>query len=260
MNPQQPPTDAVDASSGTDTSPGVSPDSTPGLSVDTTLEAPRSLSRWRRPAAALAVLVVAVLVAALVILSTGRGSGSNDGVATLKSPGVGPSAAPSGTANSQDPYQAMLAYSACMRSHGVPDFPDPNSNGGLEIQGGGQNSDLDPNSPTFQAAQQACQSLMPGSGGGQLTNGQGGSGPGLSIRGSGGSQAAQQQLMAYSQCMRSNGVSDFPDPVFSGGAGSLTLPADIDPNSPTFQAAQKACQSLLAVPSGATQMTTGGGQ
>jgi hypothetical protein len=44
-----------------------------------------------------------------------------------------------------------------MRSHGVRNFPDPNSQGGF-LMGG----DVDPNSPTFKSAMQACQSLLPG--------------------------------------------------------------------------------------------------
>jgi hypothetical protein len=55
--------------------------------------------------------------------------------------------------------QQALAFSACMRKHGLPDFPDPTFSGG-GVQMGIQSkpgSDLNPNSPTFQAAQQACQ-------------------------------------------------------------------------------------------------------
>jgi hypothetical protein len=50
-----------------------------------------------------------------------------------------------------------------MRSHGVPNFPDPQfSGGGVRIGGTG----LDPNSPQFTAAQKACQSKLPGKPGG----------------------------------------------------------------------------------------------
>lgn len=53
-----------------------------------------------------------------------------------------------------------LAFSACMRGHGLPDFPDPtfssdSNNTGVRLTGG-PNSDLNPNSPAFQAAQQDC--------------------------------------------------------------------------------------------------------
>ncbi len=50
--------------------------------------------------------------------------------------------------------------------------------------------------------------------------------------------------------MRTHGVPNFPDPTFSGGGVKMTLKAGgangIDPNSPQFKAAQKACQSLSA--------------
>ena len=55
--------------------------------------------------------------------------------------------------------QAALAFSACMRSHGIKDFPDPTFTGGgvtLRLRGG-PGSDLDPSSPLFQKAQTACQ-------------------------------------------------------------------------------------------------------
>ena len=58
----------------------------------------------------------------------------------------------------------LLEFSACMRAHGLKDFPDP-SNGGLQIrvQPG---SDLDPSSPQFQNAQKACQRYAPFKGAG----------------------------------------------------------------------------------------------
>jgi hypothetical protein len=52
---------------------------------------------------------------------------------------------------------AMLKYVSCMRRHGVPSMPDPNSNGTLTLPSG-----LNPQSPQFQSAQQACQKFLPG--------------------------------------------------------------------------------------------------
>jgi hypothetical protein len=62
----------------------------------------------------------------------------------------------------------MLKFSACMRSHGLADFPDPTvSDGGVQLSlGNKRSSSLNPDSPVFQAAQKACQSLMPGPPGG----------------------------------------------------------------------------------------------
>jgi hypothetical protein len=58
--------------------------------------------------------------------------------------------------------QELLKYVACMRTHGVPDMPDPGSNGNLSLPVGG---DINPSSPQFQSAQQACQQLVPAQGG-----------------------------------------------------------------------------------------------
>jgi hypothetical protein len=54
-----------------------------------------------------------------------------------------------------------LEYSACMRAHGIKDFPDPTfQNGGFSIIVHGEPADEDPNNPLFQAAQQACQHYL----------------------------------------------------------------------------------------------------
>ena len=62
-------------------------------------------------------------------------------------------------------FQAKaLRFSACMRSHGVPGFPDPKISGGAVQLTINRGSGIDPRSPQFQAAQRACQSQMPGGG------------------------------------------------------------------------------------------------
>lgn len=55
----------------------------------------------------------------------------------------------------------------------------------------------------------------------------------------------QQDLLKYAECMRANGVPNFPDPSASGG---FALSGGIDRSSPGFKAAQAKCQKLL--PSG----------
>lgn len=56
---------------------------------------------------------------------------------------------------SRPDYHKMLAFSRCMRAHGIADFPDPSAGGGLSIRVH-PGSDLSPNSPTFQSAQKTC--------------------------------------------------------------------------------------------------------
>jgi hypothetical protein len=121
-------------------------------------------------------------------------------------------------------------FAACMRSHGVPNFPDPSSGGNITV---GPGSGIDPSSPKFRAAESTCQKLLPN--GGQPSPQE--------------QAKAQQKMLDFSKCMRAHGVHDFPDPTFSGGRGSLMLKggrgSDLDPKSPTFQAAQKACAADL---------------
>jgi hypothetical protein len=57
-------------------------------------------------------------------------------------------------------HSTALKFAQCMRSHGVPNFPDPQVSGGHVTMQLSPSSGIDPNSPAFQSAQQACQSLI----------------------------------------------------------------------------------------------------
>ena len=56
--------------------------------------------------------------------------------------------------------EKMRTYARCMRENGVPDFPDPQPEGGLRIERG-PNSGIDPDSQAFKSAQAACEQYMP---------------------------------------------------------------------------------------------------
>jgi hypothetical protein len=58
------------------------------------------------------------------------------------------------------------------------------------------------------------------------------------------------QLLQFSECVRSHGITQFPDPQSINGKVRLvfTPSMGIDPNSPQFQAAQKACQKFNPIP------------
>jgi hypothetical protein len=73
-----------------------------------------------------------------------------------------PHGPPPSPAQQQKMQRAALAFSRCMRAHGVTHFPDPQfGSGKVSIQAkGSPGSGLDPNSPLFKRAQQACQGLM----------------------------------------------------------------------------------------------------
>jgi hypothetical protein len=110
---------------------------------------------------------------------------------------------PAGSAGSS-PYQQGLAYAQCMRSHGVANFPDPNSEGrfiissqvvnGVVVQG------VDQTSPQFISANKTCQKLLPR--GGQETPAQ--------------HRQQMSELLRLAQCMRAHGIPDFPDPTADG--------------------------------------------
>jgi hypothetical protein len=109
-----------------------------------------------------------------------------------------------------------------MRQHGVTDFPDPvgpNQGGFLIPQSVEDN-------PDFQSASQACASLQP-------------QGPGSSGGGTSSGGVSQAQLLQFAQCMRSNGVPNFPDPSSSGEVNVQ----GVNTSSPQFQSALQTCET-----------------
>lgn len=172
---------------------------------------------------------VLVAVAALAAGATLSACGSSSPTSTVASLGssTAPPAAGSGAPSAANNAK-LVKYSECMRSHGVPDFPDP-TGGRLLLQfKKGSSSTLDPSSPQFKAAQQACKSLLPaGLGSGQSASPQ-----------------VQAQALKFARCMRSHGVPGFPDPTFSGG-GIRIQAQGVNLNSPAAKRAQQACGSLL---------------
>jgi hypothetical protein len=171
---------------------------------------------WLRRAAALAALAL------IALLATACGGGSS------------PAASTGGSTR----QQAALAYARCMRAHGVPDFPDPDTNGDFHLgdnQQGGGSKGSGSNSVSSQetAADHVCHHLL--AAGPQLNAAQ--------------NQHALSQLVKYAQCMRAHGVPNFPDPhTTNGGIG---VPSGIgfdmsgiDQNSPQYRSAEQACQSL----------------
>jgi len=158
------------------------------------------------------------LAAAALLLTAGlalSGCGGSD---------AGSGAQPSASA-SEDRAAAAVRYSQCMRQNGVPSFPDP-VDGRLRLEAR-KGTDLDPDSTTFKAAQQACKALEPA---------------GLQQQGQDPQQ--QGQMLKFVACMRQNGVPNMPDPqadgrlLFNSGSG-------VDPDSQAFKDAQTKCRNLM---------------
>ena len=149
--------------------------------------------------------------------------------------------APSSSASAPT-YAQVLALAQCMRSHGVPGFPDPDASGGYtltshgSIEGAGGSS-IDIDSSQAQAAYGDCRHVLPGA-------------PSLSQLEQLEQQEQQRQaralptMLKWEQCVRSHGVPNFS----LGLGGQSPAPGNsgaFNPDSPQFQAALTACQHLL---------------
>ncbi len=168
----------------------------------------------------------------LVLGTAGCSSGSSGpGVAGA---GTGTGKAPGSTASGSGD---AVAYSRCMRAHGLPKFPDPDSNGAITITGG-PGDGLGPDSAAFKAAQQACASLSPKSGGGAP-------------------QIDRNATVNYAKCMRQQGITKFPDPDAQGG---IKLNGnEINQNTPQYKAAAAACAKFMPGGGGGHMATSGTG-
>ncbi len=178
---------------------------------------------WPAPARSAAATIAAAGLA-LVAAACGGSPGSH--VAQLGTTTTQSSSPSGGSSSSGSTHDQALAYANCMRSHRVPNWPDPNSSGAFD------KSKLTPQQlgagpSQVQAAQTACRSLLPN--GGRPPN-----------------QAERQQIRAqalqFSRCVRAHGVPNFPDP---GSDGRIPDPATVgvDQGSPKFQAANQACRT-----------------
>ena len=157
---------------------------------------------------------VGPLAAAVVAIGLLAGCGGSSGAT-----------AQNGSASSKQQDSAQLVrYAQCMRAHGVTNFPDPTSTGALTLD----KTTID--SPQFRSASQACRSLAPaGSQNGSV------------------SPQVQAQALRFARCMRSHGVSNFPDPSTSGSGGPVGFAISQSVHdSPALRSAVHACRSLFA--------------
>ncbi|NJQ03735.1 hypothetical protein [Streptomyces zingiberis] len=186
--------------------------------------------------------VLKTLAVASALLAGALLSGCSDdsSAAPSENAGGGASASPG------SPFDQALAFSQCMRDNGVPGFPDPQQQegGGIALSPGDGN--VDPNSPEFSTAQEACRDKMPQ---GQL--GGGGAGAG------GGEPLDSAKVAAWAQCMRDNGLPKFPDPEINGNSLGIDFAGSgINPGDDTFQQARAACQDKW--PGGGVTISGGG--
>jgi hypothetical protein len=189
----------------------------------------------RRVAAGIAT---AVLALSPVCLLPACGSGSPPPTSAGGSPGGAQSSAQSPSA---------VGYSACVRTHGVPNFPDPDPGSGAVPKGDAQHFGV--GAAVLRAAQQACQSLLPADGSLDQQAEQ-------CISGGDCPQAVVQQILAaqrsFAQCMRSHGVPKYPDPSIDS-QGRPIFVFDIsrdgfDPHEPQIANKEDECQRAHPAP------------
>jgi hypothetical protein len=192
----------------------------------------------RRRRAALGGLVLPL---ALLLGACGGDDGATDAVASLTGDDTtDDSGEDDGTGTEplteEETQEKLREFAQCMRDHGV-DMEDPQSTGpgggggtgGVVIRGDASGGSGDgPGGDDFEAANEACEPIIEdviASRAQDLDPEE--------------VERMQQQALEFAQCMRDNGV-DMADPTFEDG-GRMTQSLEVDPEDPTFQAAQEAC-------------------
>jgi hypothetical protein len=187
------------------------------------------------PIAPRALMTAAILAVGVAVTACGGGPSMPGGAAGSSTAGGSPSA---------DGSSRLLAYSSCMRSHGVPNFPDPASSGGIP-KTAAISAETAVSNSQVRAAQNACQHLITG----ESLSGQ----PIQTI-----TVQQQQYYLKAAACMRSHGITNFPEPVFPNGQVELPrLRRLVDVKSLRFTEAFLSCHKLI--PSGLPYSGSGGG-
>jgi hypothetical protein len=162
-------------------------------------------------------IIASVVVAAFAVLAAGCGGGSPAGAGVASST----------TASTTTAQSGALAFARCMRSHGLSNWPDPNSSGVFDKS---KLLQLGYSESRVRAVEQgACNHLLPQNGGGPDQS------------------AAQRQahyasLLAFARCLRSHGFLNVPDPTSSGQlTPEMLAQAGINLHQPALLQAADAC-------------------
>ncbi|HEY0871253.1 MAG TPA: hypothetical protein VGD55_12705 [Acidothermaceae bacterium] len=176
-----------------------------------------------------AVLAVALL-APITLLATACTSGSHSASVARLSAATTTASSSSSSAAASDLATQALAFARCLRANGLPNWPDPLSNGTFDkskLQATGYST-----AQTRAVEDGPCKSILP-----------------TTAPSSPNSQTIttqqQQDYINAVACMRAHGFSNFPDPTFSGDHVTLTPPPGVDTNSTQFTQAQHICKQLI---------------
>jgi hypothetical protein len=180
------------------------------------------MSRTLWSLAALATLAMGV---------AGCGNGTQGGPA-----GTGDSTIASQSNGASSIHEKAVKFAECMRTNGVNTFPDPAASGSFTIDGVLNGSSLDPNSAAWKQAMGVCKNLQP-----------------PEFTGSKVTPQLRTARLRFAQCIRDNGVPDFPDPTANGPlVDTNRIPSAATPSGMTaLNAAMHACRDFAA-PAGVT--------
>ena len=188
------------------------------------------MSRPLRPLAALAI------VALIGLISAGCGSNAPSDTGTASSTDTASSSATGGDKKLSARDKAVK-FAECIRAHGVSDFPDPNEKNQFEYG-------VSVTPAVWEKAVDACKGLQPpGTLSGERTSKQ------------------QSAALRFAQCVRANGVKDFPDPVNGEPLiNTYEIPSSNQPGGMAIlNAATDKCGKVLgAAAGGGSQGGTGG--
>jgi hypothetical protein len=164
----------------------------------------------------------------LALLAAGCGGGKPASVASLTTAGTTSATSTSAAASAAG---SRAALAECFTSHGFPASVGTGGGSGRTLDVFGVTmTGVDPASPQFKAALQACRKYLPGGGPPALSPAQ--------------QAVARRALSSFAACMRKHGLPGFPAPTAQGifDPGALE---GLDLTSPQAQAAAHTCQSLL---------------
>jgi hypothetical protein len=173
------------------------------------------MNKTLRPLAALPLIAV-------VALTSGCGSSA-------------PAATGSGSMgngnNTAAHAQKAVKFAGCMRNNGVSKFPDPNASGKVTIDEIANGSSLDTGSPAFKQAIRTCKNLEP-----------------AGFMGSKRSPQQTDAALKLAECIRANGVRDFPDPTPNGPlVDTNRIPSSNSPGGMSIlNAAMSKCRDAAA--------------
>jgi hypothetical protein len=174
-------------------------------------------------------LIVAsvVAVAAFALLAAGCGGGGSAGVASVASSTNAATTTQNGTTTAKKGTLASaFAFARCMRSHGIPGWPDPNSSGVFDNKA--KLRSLGVSVSRVRALEEGpCNIPLPSPHAYTIT------------------AADRADYLRAAACMRSHGFAGFPDPTFPNNGVQTDIPSSIDQNSPRFTRAATICTKLI---------------